>query len=98
WSIFLSAKGARHALRAPVTAFRMIEEVSFPQVELALDAASCLVLELAGAKEVVDVAPFLADEEHFELVVRFGNPVLSDVAVDVMKTLAMAREHRLDHI
>src|SRR5690349_20239510 len=75
----------------------MVQQVGFAQVKLPLDPPACFVLELPGAEELVDVAPLLTDQEHFELIVGLGNTVMVHMAVDMMETVAMSSPHGVDH-
>src|SRR5262249_58971204 len=45
-------------------------QVGLAKIEFAFDPAPRLVLELAGAKELVDVLAFRRDQQQFDLVVE----------------------------
>ena len=72
------------------------------QIELALDPAPRLVLELAAAKQLVDVLPLGHDQLELDLVVELRELPVAVVAIapmlDILEPLAVTRAQRVHEL
>src|SRR5579883_2189605 len=80
----------------------LVGEIGLAQVELALDAAPRLVLELAVAEEIVDLLPLPFDEQQLDLVVQLAQPPMAVIAIaavdDMLEAIMVVGAERPDEV